>query len=133
MEFFRIKRDIPFMSYGKLTTAISLITFIIAVFFLVTKGLNYSVEFTGGTVMEVESQQSIDLNQVRQELDGLHMGEVQVQALGTNKQVMIRLPNKEGISSAALSNQVMSLLKQKHADIACAKWNLLAHKWEKSW
>ena len=117
MEFFRIKRDIPFMSYGKLTTAISLITFIIAVFFLVTKGLNYSVEFTGGTVMEVESQQSIDLNQVRQELDGLHMGEVQVQALGTNKQVMIRLPNKEGISSAALSNQVMSLLKQKHADI----------------
>ena len=60
MEFFRIKRDIPFMSYGKLTTAISLITFVLAVFFLVTKGLNYSVEFTGGTVMQVQYQQGAD-------------------------------------------------------------------------
>ncbi|MCO6516684.1 MAG: protein translocase subunit SecF, partial [Snodgrassella sp.] len=71
MEFFKIKRDIPFMSYGKLTTAISLITFILAVFFLVTRGLNFSVEFTGGTVMEVEFKQSADLNKIRSELDGL--------------------------------------------------------------
>lgn len=112
MEFFKIKRDIPFMSYGKLTTAISLITFILAVFFLVTRGLNFSVEFTGGTVMEVEFQQSADLNKIRTELDGLKLGEVQVQALGTNKQLMIRLPNKANMSSAQLSNQVMDLLKQ---------------------
>ena len=112
MEFFRIKRDIPFMSYGKLTTAISLITFILAVFFLVTRGLNYSVEFTGGTVMEVQFQQSADLNKIRTELDSLKLGDIQVQALGTNKQVMIRLPNKPNISSAQLSNQVMSLLQQ---------------------
>ena len=65
MEFFRIKRDIPFMSYGKLTTAISLITFIAAVFFLFTKGLNYSVEFTGGTVMQVQYQQGADVNKIR--------------------------------------------------------------------
>ncbi|PIT42915.1 protein translocase subunit SecF [Snodgrassella alvi] len=115
MEFFKIKRDIPFMSYGKLTTAISLITFILAVFFLVTRGLNFSVEFTGGTVMEVEFQQSADLNKIRTELDGLKLGEVQVQALGTNKQLMIRLPNKANMSSAQLSNQVMDLLKQ-HQD-----------------
>lgn len=115
MEFFKIKRDIPFMSYGKLTTAISLITFILAVFFLVTRGLNFSVEFTGGTVMEVEFQQSADLNKIRTELDGLKLGEVQVQALGTNKQLMIRLPNKANMSSAQLSNQVMDLLKQ-HRD-----------------
>lgn len=112
MEFFRIKRDIPFMSYGKLTTAISLITFILAVFFLVTRGLNYSVEFTGGTVMEVQFQQSADLNKIRTELDSLKLGDIQVQALGTNKQVMIRLPNKPNISSAQLSNQVMSILQQ---------------------
>lgn len=111
MEFFKIKRDIPFMSYGKLTTAISLITFILAIFFLVTRGLNFSVEFTGGTVMEVEFQQSADLNKIRTELDGLKLGEVQVQALGTNKQLMIRLPNKANMSSAQLSNQVMDLLK----------------------
>lgn len=115
MEFFKIKRDIPFMSYGKLTTAISLITFILAVFFLVTRGLNFSVEFTGGTVMEVEFQQSADLKKIRTELDGLKLGEVQVQALGTNKQLMIRLPNKANMSSAQLSNQVMDLLKQ-HQD-----------------
>ena len=62
MELFKIKRDIPFMSYGKLTTFISLVTFIAAVFFLVTKGLNFSVEFTGGTVMEVQYQQGSDGN-----------------------------------------------------------------------
>ena len=115
MEFFKIKRDIPFMSYGKLTTSISLITFILAVFFLVTRGLNFSVEFTGGTVMEVEFKQSADLNKIRTELDGLKLGDIQVQALGTNKQIMIRLPNKANMTSAQLSNQVMNLLKQ-HKD-----------------
>lgn len=52
MEIFKIKRDIPFMSYGRVTTAISLITFVLAVFFLVQKGLNLGVDFTGGTLME---------------------------------------------------------------------------------
>ncbi|MCO6505506.1 MULTISPECIES: protein translocase subunit SecF [Snodgrassella] len=118
MEFFKIKRDIPFMSYGKLTTAISLITFILAVFFLVTRGLNFSVEFTGGTVMEVEFKQSADLNKIRSELEGLKLGEVQVQALGTNKQIMIRLPNKANMTSAQLSNQVMDLLKQHQQGVS---------------
>lgn len=118
MEFFKIKRDIPFMSYGKLTTAISLITFILAVFFLVTRGLNFSVEFTGGTVMEVEFKQSADLNKIRTELDGLKLGDIQVQALGTNKQIMIRLPNKANMTSAQLSNQVMNLLKQHNDGVS---------------
>ncbi|PIT48417.1 protein-export membrane protein SecF [Snodgrassella alvi] len=118
MEFFKIKRDIPFMSYGKLTTAVSLITFILAVFFLVTRGLNFSVEFTGGTVMEVEFKQSADLNKIRSELDGLKLGEVQVQALGTNKQIIIRLPNKANMTSAQLSNQVMDLLKQHQQGVS---------------
>ncbi|MRN37481.1 protein translocase subunit SecF [Neisseria sp. N95_16] len=117
MELFRIKRDIPFMSYGKLTTFISLVTFIAAVFFLVTKGLNFSVEFTGGTVMEVQYQQGADVNQTREKLNTLNLGEVQVQALGTNKHIMIRLPNKEGVPSAQLSNQVMDLLKQSNPDV----------------
>ena len=117
MELFKIKRDIPFMSYGKLTTFISLVTFIAAVFFLVTKGLNFSVEFTGGTVMEVQYQQGVDVNQTRERLDTLKMGDVQVQALGTNKHIMIRLPNKEGVTSAQLSNQVMDLLKKNNPDV----------------
>lgn len=117
MELFKIKRDIPFMSYGKLTTFISLVTFIAAVFFLVTRGLNFSVEFTGGTVMEVQYQQGADVNKMRERLDTLKIGDVQVQALGTNKHIMIRLPNKEGVTSAQLSNQVMDLLKKDSLDV----------------
>ena len=112
MEFFRIKRDIPFMSYGKLTTAISLITFVLAVFFLVTKGLNYSVEFTGGTVMQVQYQQGADVNKIRTDLHQLNIGEVQVQAMGTTRDIMIRLPNKGSDHAAELSNKVMDVLKK---------------------
>ena len=122
MDLFRFKRDIPFMRYGKLTTAISLLTFIAAVFFLFAKGLNFSVEFTGGTVIEVQyEEQGADTNQVRERLSSLDMGEAQVQTLGTNKQLMIRMPNKEGVSSDQLSNQVLDLLKQDHADVSLRK------------
>ena len=117
MEFFRIKRDIPFMSYGKLTTAISLITFILAVFFLVTKGLNYSVEFTGGTVMQVQYQQGADVNKIRTDLHQLNIGEVQVQAMGTTRDIMIRLPNKGSDHAAELSNKVMDVLKKDDPNV----------------
>ena len=117
MELFKIKRDIPFMSYGKLTTLISLVTFVLAVFFLLTRGLNLSVEFTGGTVMEVQYTQGAEVNQVRNRLNSISDGEVQVQALGTNRHIMIRLPNKEGVPSAQLSNQVMDLLKADNPDV----------------
>ncbi|GHD72362.1 protein translocase subunit SecF [Vogesella fluminis] len=121
MEFFRIKRDIPFMSYGKLTTAISLVTFILAVFFLFSKGLNLSVEFTGGTVMEVQYRQPANIADIRHRVETLKVGEVQVQSLGTSRDVLIRLPNKEGTSSAKLSEQVMSLLKAGDAGVQLRK------------
>lgn len=117
MELFRFKRDIPFMSYGKLTTFISLATFIVSVFFLFQKGLNFSVEFTGGTVMEVQYQQAADVNKIRTDLEHLRLGEVQVQALGTNKHILIRLPNKDGVSSAQLSNNAMEVLKKDDASV----------------
>ena len=112
MELFRIKRDIPFMSYGKLTTFISLITFIAAVFFLVTKGLNFSVEFTGGTVMEVQYAQTAPLEQIRTDIQTLKLGEPTVQALGTSHDVLIRLPNIKDRTSAQLSNDVLAVLKK---------------------
>ena len=121
MEFFRIKRDIPFMSYSKLTTSISLITFILAVVFLFTKGLNLSVEFTGGTVMEVQYQQAANLGDIRHRVETLKVGEVQVQSLGTSRDVLIRLPNKAGTSSAKLSEQVMGLLKAGDASVQLRK------------
>ena len=99
------------MSYGRLTTAISLVTFILAVFFLATRGLNYSVEFTGGTVLEVQYQQSADLSAIREKVDALKLGESTVQSLGSSRDVMIRLPNKPGVTSAQLSDKVMGMLK----------------------
>lgn len=112
MEFFRIKRDIPFMSWGKYTTTISLATFIIAVFFIVTKGLNLGVDFTGGTVMEVGYTQAADLNRVRNTLAKIGMSDASVQNFGTSSDVLIRLPAKPEKSSAQLSEIVMTALHQ---------------------
>ena len=112
MEFFRIKRDIPFMSWGKYTTAISLLTFIVAVFFLFTKGLNLGVDFTGGTVMEVGYTQPADITKIRDTLVKLGMPDVSVQNFGTSREVMIRLPARPDISSAKLSETVITALRQ---------------------
>ena len=112
MEFFRFKRDIPFMSWGKYTTTISLATFIVAVFFLITKGLNLGVDFTGGTVMEVGYTQSADLSRVRGTLAKIGMSDASVQNFGTSSDVLIRLPAKPEVSSAQLSEIVMSALRQ---------------------
>src|SRR6185437_3803333 len=110
MEFFRFKRDIPFMSYGRITTAISLVTFILAIFFLISRGLNLSVDFTCGTVMEVAYTQSVDLNQIRSRLTSAGLGEqTTVQNYGTSNAVMIRLPNK-GKANAAQSTRVFDLI-----------------------
>ncbi len=121
IEFFHVKRDIPFMSYGKLTTAISLGTFVLAVFFLVIKGLNFGVEFTGGTVMELRYSQSVEVSQVRHRIESLKYGEVQVQSLGTTKDVMVRIPNIKGKSSAQLSNEVLDNLKKERSDVELRK------------
>ena len=94
MEFFRIKRDIPFMSWGKYTTTISLLTFIVSVFFLVTKGLNLGVDFTGGTVMEVSYPQPAEINRIRGTLLKLGLSDASVQNFVTSRDVMIRLPAK---------------------------------------
>jgi preprotein translocase subunit SecF len=113
MEFFRIKRDIPFMSWGKYTTTISLLTFVLAVFFLVTKGLNLGVDFTGGTVMEVSYAQPADINKIRDTLIKLGMSDASVQNFGTSRDVMIRLPAKSDMSSAKLSETVIASLQQE--------------------
>ncbi|MBM5570765.1 MULTISPECIES: protein translocase subunit SecF [Deefgea] len=121
MEFFHVKRDIPFMSYGKLTTAISLLTFILAVFFLAAKGLNFGIEFTGGTVMELRYQKPADLTQIRTRVDSLKLGETQVQSMGTTVDVMLRLPNIKDKNSAQLSNLVLEALKLDRNDVELRK------------
>lgn len=117
MEFFKIKKDIPFMSYGKLTTSISLITFILSVFFLFSRGLNLSVEFTGGTLMEVQYSQAANVDQIRGELDKMGLDQATVQIYGSAKNVMLRLPNKQNTNSATLSNSVFNTLKIGSPDV----------------
>lgn len=112
MEIFRIKQDIPFMSYGRLTTAISLITFILAVFFLATRGLNFGVDFTGGTMMEVSYPQAADLTKIRHAVDAIGLKEATVQNFGSSRDVLIRLPVKAGLSTAELSEEVLAKLKE---------------------
>ncbi len=94
MEFFRIRRDIPFMRHALVLNAISLITFLLAVFFLLTRGLHLSIEFTGGTLMEVQYAQTADLTRARVAVDTLKLGEVQVQSFGTSRDVLVRLPSR---------------------------------------
>jgi preprotein translocase subunit SecF len=111
MEFFRIKKDIPFMSYGKLTTTISLVTFLLAVFFLAAKGLNYGVDFTGGTVIEVHYAQPSDTNKVREELAQIGLADALVQHFGTTHDVLIQVPLKHNKMGANLSEQVLAALR----------------------
>jgi len=110
MEFFRIRRDIPFMRHALVFNVVSAVTFLLAVFFLATRGLHFSIEFTGGTVMEVSYQQAADLPKVRATVEGLGFTDSQVQNFGTSRDVMIRLALRKGESSAKQSEQVMAAL-----------------------
>ena len=117
MEFFRIRKDIPFMKYALVLNAVSFITFALAVFFLVTRGLHLSVEFTGGTVMEVAYTQTADIAKVRDTVSKLGYSDVTVQNFGTSRDVMIRLPVQKDVTSAQQSEQVLAALKAEDADV----------------
>src|SRR6187397_2272620 len=111
MEFFRFRRDIPFMRHALVFNVISLITFLLAVFFLATRGLNFGVDFRGGTVIEVHYEHAVDFGRVRGAVDKLEVGEYSAQSFGSANSALIRLPLKPGVSSAQLSERVMTALK----------------------
>ena len=111
MEFFKIRRDIPFMRHALVLNGISLITFLVAVFFLFSRGLHLSVEFTGGTLMEVGYSQSADLAAIRSTVDGLGIKDVQVQNFGTAQEVLIRMPAQKGGTPGQQSEKVLAALK----------------------
>jgi len=110
MEFFRIKKDIPFMRHALVFNVISLITFLLAVFFLLHRGLHLSVEFTGGTLIEVNYAQGADLEKVRNGLTKAGYSDFAVQSFGSSRDVMIRLPLSTEQTSAKIGESVMSTL-----------------------
>jgi preprotein translocase subunit SecF len=117
MELFKIKKDIPFMRHALVLNAVSFVTFALAVFFLFSRGLHLSVEFTGGTLMEVSYSQPADLQKVRGTVATLGFSEVQVQNFGSARDVMIRLPAQKGVSSAQQSEKVLTALKANDPDV----------------
>ncbi|MEW6703412.1 MAG: protein translocase subunit SecF [Pseudomonadota bacterium] len=110
MEFFRIKRDIPFMRHALVLNIVSLVTFVAAVFFLATRGLHLSVEFTGGTLVEVQYPQAADLQKVRTAVDSLGLGESQVQNFGTARDVLVRLPVRGDVKQTEVAGRVFNQL-----------------------
>ena len=110
MEFFRIKNDIPFMRHALVFNVISLLTFVLAVLFLATRGLNLSVEFTGGTLVEVHYSEAPQLEPIRQALSDDGYPDAQVQNFGSARDVLIRLPNRDGLESSRVSEKVMTTL-----------------------
>jgi preprotein translocase subunit SecF len=110
MEFFRIRRDIPFMRHALVFNIISGLTFVAAVFFLATRGLHFSIEFTGGTVVEVQYVQTADLARTRAAVDTLQLGEVQVQNFGTSRDVLIRLPARSKLKQSEVAGTVFAAL-----------------------
>ena len=117
MELFRIRKDIPFMKHALVLNVISIVTFVLAVFFLTTKGLHLSVEFTGGTVMEVAYSQPADLEKVRKTIQDQGYTDVTVQNFGTARDVMIRMPVQKGVTSAQQSETVMAALKAEDPEV----------------
>jgi preprotein translocase subunit SecF len=110
MEFFRISRDIPFMRHVMALNAVSAVAFALAVFFLVTKGLNPSIEFTGGTLVEVQYAETADINRTRGTVEALGFGEVQVQNFGTSRDVLIRLPVRGDLKQDEVTERVFAAL-----------------------
>jgi preprotein translocase subunit SecF len=110
MEFFRIKKDIPFMRYALIFNVISVITFLVAVGSLATRGLNFGIDFTGGTLIETRYEDQADLNKIRAAMTRLNLNEASVQNFGSTRDVLIRLPVKEGLRRTAASSP-------------CSAWN----------
>jgi len=117
MEFFRIKRDIPFMRYALIFNVISIVTFLVAVGSLATRGLNLGVDFTGGTLMEISYPQSADLARIRDHMARLGFTEAAVQNFGSSHDVLIRLPVKEGVTSAKVSETVLRELTKDEPNV----------------
>ena len=110
MEFFRIRKDIPFMRHALVFNIISLITFILAVIFLTTKGLHFSIEFTGGTLMEVSYAEAPDIEKIRDRLAQEGFLDAQVQNFGTSRDVLIRVPLNKDSDTAKVGDHVLATL-----------------------
>ena len=115
MEFFRITKTIPFMKYKFVLNMILLVSFIVAVYWIFAHGLAFSIEFTGGTQMEVRYPSAVNTEQVRTELKSVS-NEVLVQTFGTASDIVIRVPTKTGYTSGQVAEEVMAVIHKNTPD-----------------
>jgi preprotein translocase subunit SecF len=113
MEFFKIRKTIPFMRYALVFNVISLLTFLAAVFFLATKGLHFSIEFTGGTLIEVNFKEPANVEKIRDTLEKAGL-KVEAQNFGSSRDVLLRMPVEKGQSSSEASEKVRALLQAEN-------------------
>jgi preprotein translocase subunit SecF len=121
MELFRIRRDLPLMKHALIFNVISFITFAAAVFFIVTRGLHLSIEFTGGTLVELEYAQTADPEAVRVALEPMGFGEFQVAKFGSSRDLLLRLPVREGKKQAEVVSEVYEVLCKAQQGVVQAK------------
>ncbi|MFZ6649027.1 protein translocase subunit SecF [Undibacterium sp. TJN25] len=125
MELFRIKKDIPFMRHALIFNVISALTFVAAVFFLFHKGLNYSIEFTGGTLMELSYPQAANVEDIRKTVVGLGYNDSPVQTFGKPTDVVIRLPLPKGMTASQQSDKVFAALKAQSPEVKMQRAELV--------
>ena len=111
MEFFRIRRDIPFMRHALVFNVISLITFLLAVIFLFVNGLHLSIEFTGGTLLEVSYAEAPDVEKIRTRMVADGFLDPQVQNFGSSREILIRVPLAKDSETAKVSERVLASLQ----------------------
>jgi preprotein translocase subunit SecF len=115
MEFFRIKKDIPFMRHALVFNIISLVTFLLAVFFLVNRGLHFSIEFTGGTLLELSYTQAPDLEKLRKQMQTDGFADAQVLNFGSSRDVLVRVPLSKDSETAKVGERVLASLSKVDA------------------
>ena len=119
MEFFRVKKDIPFMKYSRISAVISTTAFILAIFFIIFRGLNLGVDFTGGTMMEVSYPEAANIENIRETLRDIDLEDTQVQNFGTEEDVLIRLPIRENLSISENDNLTFYFKKKPSNQSRC--------------
>lgn len=117
MQIFKKTPSFDFMGKRKIALVFSTLLILASIASIAMKGLNFGLDFTGGTLIEVEYPQTADLHQVRQRLQESDYGDAVVQNFGSSKNVLVRLAPREGVSSETLGDKILAELQKDNAEV----------------
>jgi preprotein translocase subunit SecF len=112
MDFFKTTPTIDFMGKRQVAIGLSVVLFVLSFIAFATRGLNFGIDFTGGTLIEVAYDRVVDLGDVRKQLAAAGFDAAIVQHVGSAKGVIVRIPPHAGMQSAEISNRVLDALKK---------------------